>query len=96
MTTLPLAEVRANLSKLVDDAESTHERYDITRNGRRAAVLLGASDFDELQETLAVLADQDLLKAHLAGVSEAAAGDVRDADGLAVALEAAGRPPRSR
>ncbi|SDQ35272.1 type II toxin-antitoxin system Phd/YefM family antitoxin [Quadrisphaera sp. DSM 44207] len=80
MTTLPLAEVRAQLSSLVDEAQATHERYDITRNGRRAAVLLSAEDFDALEETLAVLADQDLLRAHLTGLAEVAAGDVVDAD----------------
>lgn len=48
MTTLPLAEVRAQLSKLVEEAERTHQRVDVTRNGRRAAVLLSAQDYDSL------------------------------------------------
>jgi antitoxin YefM len=46
VTTLPVAEARAQLSKLIDEAASTHERFEITRNGQRAAVLLGAEDFD--------------------------------------------------
>ncbi|MEH3077849.1 MAG: type II toxin-antitoxin system Phd/YefM family antitoxin [Quadrisphaera sp.] len=61
MTTLPLAEVRAQLSKLVDSAVETHERINITRNGRPAAVLLSAEDFDSLLETLEVLSDPEAM-----------------------------------
>lgn len=62
MTTLPLAAVRANLSKLIDEAVATHQRIDITRNGRRAAVLLAADDYDSLIETLEVMSDPDLVR----------------------------------
>ncbi|WP_423782999.1 type II toxin-antitoxin system Phd/YefM family antitoxin, partial [Ferrimicrobium acidiphilum] len=33
MSTLPLADARAQLSKLVTEAENTHERFEITRKG---------------------------------------------------------------
>lgn len=55
MSTLPLAEVRANLSKLVEEAVRTHERIEVTSQGRRAAVILSADDFDSIMETLAIL-----------------------------------------
>lgn len=83
MTTLPVADARAQLSRLVDEAERTHERFEITRNGHRAAVLLGADDYDALRETIAVLADEALLAGHLAGVAEAQVGDTLDAADLA-------------
>lgn len=86
MTTLPVADARAQLSRLVDEAERTHERFEITRNGHRAAVLLGADDYDALRETIAVLADESLLAGHLAGVAEAQAGDTLDATDLAAFL----------
>ncbi|MDV8009040.1 type II toxin-antitoxin system Phd/YefM family antitoxin [Rhodococcus sp. IEGM 1318] len=86
MTTLPVADARAQLSRLVDEAERTHERFEITRNGHRAAVLLGADDYDALRETIAVLADESLLAGHLAGVAEARAGDTLDAADLAAFL----------
>lgn len=57
MTTLSLADARANFSKLVEAAATTHERFDVTRNGARAAVLLGADDYDSLIETLEILSD---------------------------------------
>jgi prevent-host-death family protein len=93
MTTLPLAEVRAQLSRLVEEARGTHERIEITRNGQRAAVLLGADDYDSLQETIAVLGDTELLRDHLAGIAALDAGESVDADGLGDAMRAAGRLP---
>lgn len=89
MTTLPVADARAQLSRLVDEAERTHERFEITRNGHRAAVLLGADDYDALRETIAVLADESLLADHITGMAEVQADDVLDADSLAEFLAAA-------
>lgn len=62
METKPLAEMRQDLSRFIDDAVTTHARFDITRNGKRAAVLLSADDYDSLLETLDVLADADLVR----------------------------------
>mgnify|MGYP003811207623 CR=1 FL=1 len=39
----------------------THERTEITRNGTRAAVLLGADDYDSMLETLDILSDATLV-----------------------------------
>ena len=94
MTTLPLADARAQLSRLIDEATTTHERFEITRNGRRAAVLLSADDYDTLQDTIAVLSDAELLSAHREGRAAIEAGDYLDADQLASAMRAAGRLPR--
>jgi antitoxin YefM len=44
MTTLSVAAARGSLSKLVEAAETNHERFEVTRNGSRVAVLLGADD----------------------------------------------------
>ncbi len=95
MATLPLAEARAQLSRLVQEASSTHERFEITRSGQRAAVLIGADDYDALRDTIAVLADAELLRAHIEGTAALEAGDSLDADGLGQAMRAAGRLPPS-
>ena len=94
MTTLPLADARAQLSRLIDEAVATHERFAITRSGRRAAVLLSADDYDTLQDTIAVLSDAELLTAHHEGQAAIEAGDHLDADQLATAMREAGRLPR--
>lgn len=93
MHTLPVAEARAQLSKLIDEATTTHHRFEITRNGHRAAVLLAADDYDALQETLTILADPALLAAHQQGQAAIESGDFLDADQLAHAMRAAGRQP---
>lgn len=88
MMTLSVAEARATFSKIVDAASSTHERYEVTRNGRRAAVLLGADDFDALLETVAILSDSALLASIREGLSETATDSAED---VAAAMRAAGR-----
>lgn len=91
MTTLPVAKARSQFSKLVEQASSTHERFEITRNGRREAILLGADDYDALEETLAVLADAELLRDHFEGVNALERGDALDQVELAEAMRTAGR-----
>ncbi|WP_336921558.1 type II toxin-antitoxin system Phd/YefM family antitoxin [Aquipuribacter sp. SD81] len=89
MTTLPLAEVRAQLSKLVESAVETHERIHITRNGRPAAVLLSAEDYESLLETLEVLSDPEAmadLQAH-----REAPDDVVSSEDMRRQLREAGR-----
>ena len=94
MTTLPLAEVRANLSKLVDEAVRTHERIEVTRQGRRAAVILGADDYDSIMETLAILSDQDLMRDVRAAEAEAERGEIFTLDEVTEEMRATGRLPQ--
>ena len=94
MLTLPVADARSRLSKLIDEATTTHQRFEITRNGHRAAVLLSADDYDTLQDTITVLSDPALLSAHQEGKAAIEAGDYLDADQLAHAMREAGRLPR--
>jgi antitoxin YefM len=82
MTTLPLAEARNRLSEIVTEAETTHERYEITRNGRAAAVLLASDDYEALRETIAVLSDGELLNDIRAGLTALDEGDHVDEEQL--------------
>jgi len=59
--TLALSEVKAKLSKLVDEVESRDERIVITRKGRPAAVLISQDDLDSWQETLEITSDPALM-----------------------------------
>ena len=88
MSTLSLAEARANLSKLVESAVTTHERFEVTRNGDRVAVLLGADDYDALLETLDILSHPDEVEAIRAGLADLESGQVSSADEVAAALAA--------
>jgi antitoxin YefM len=91
MTTLPLAEARANLSKLVESAVTTHERFEVTRNGARAAVLISADDYDSLLETIDILSRPRELEAIERGLTESQAGDVSSVDEVRAAMSAGGR-----
>ncbi len=94
MTTLPLAEVRANLSKLVDEAVRTHQRIEVTRQGRRAAVILSADDYDSIMETLDILSDQQLMSELREAEAEAVAGQIHTLDDVTDQMRAGGRLPR--
>lgn len=96
VTTLPLTDARAQLSKLIEETSSTHERIEITKNGHRAAVLMGADDYVSLIETITVLSDAELLSDHLEGLIDIENGDLLTMDELDVAMEAAGRHVRGK
>lgn len=94
MTTLPLAEVRANLSKLVDEAVRTHQRVEVTRQGRRAAVILSADDYDSIMETLDILSDPDLMRELRQGQADVAGGHFHTLEDVTKAMQDKGRLPK--
>jgi antitoxin YefM len=55
--TLPLAQVKAKFSEMVDRVEHTHDRITVTRNGRPAAVLISPEELASLEDTLELLSD---------------------------------------
>lgn len=62
MKTLSLSEAKMKLSELVDRVHSTDEEVIITKNGRPAAVLVSAGEFDSWKETIEILASPDLME----------------------------------
>jgi antitoxin YefM len=60
--TLPLANVKAHLSEIVDQVESGHDRVVLTRNGRPAAILLSPEDLEALEETLYLLSQPEAVE----------------------------------
>ncbi|GLK17281.1 type II toxin-antitoxin system Phd/YefM family antitoxin [Herbiconiux flava] len=93
MAVIPVAEARANFSKIVESASTTHERFDVTRNGARAAVILGADDYDSLIETVEILGDSETVEAIRAGLGDLVDGETRSADDVREAMRRAGRLP---
>jgi len=91
MTTIPLAEARAHLSRLVEQASTTHERVEITKNGSRSAVLLGAEDYDAMVETLDILADAQEVAELRTALDEARAGQVHTLEEVRTQMRTAGR-----
>ena len=81
-TTLSLAEVKAKFSEMVDRVEHTHDRITVTRNGRRAAVLISPEELESLEDTLELLSDPlAMAQLHESRLAQAA-GDVVTAEEL--------------
>ena len=77
---LPLSEVKAKLSEVVDEIVTTHERVTITRNGRPVVMLLSTDDLEAMEETLAILSDPAAVRRLDAGRAAIAAGDIATKD----------------
>lgn len=74
--TTSLSDVKTNLSAFVERAEREHEQFTITRNGRPAAVLVSADEWESLQETLFWLGVPGIHESIAEARAEAAAGTV--------------------
>lgn len=91
MTTLSLAEARANLSRIIESASTTHERFEVTRNGRRVAVVMGSDDYDALVETVDILSRPEEVGLIGQGLADLEAGDVSSGDSVRTAMARRGR-----
>lgn len=78
--TLPLAEIKARLSEIVDRVEREHERVVLTRAGRPAAVIMSLADLEALEDTLDLLSDPRALKEIKSGRDDIARDRVMTAD----------------
>lgn len=57
MDTLPLSAAKARLSEIADEVDRTHQRVQITKNGRSYVVLMAAEDLASLEATVELLSD---------------------------------------
>jgi antitoxin YefM len=80
--TLPLAEVKAKFSEMIDRVEQQHDRITVTRNGRPAAVLVSPEDLEALEDTLDLLSDPAALAEIARARQEVSFGATVSADQL--------------
>ncbi|MFP5487578.1 MAG: type II toxin-antitoxin system Phd/YefM family antitoxin [Acidimicrobiia bacterium] len=80
--TLPLAQVKAKFSEMVDRVEHTHDRIVVTRNGRPAAVMISPDDLASLEDTLELLSDPDAMRELAEAERAATDGDYITGDEL--------------
>lgn len=83
---MSLAEAKAHLSEVVNRVSTQHERVTVTVHGHPSAILLAPEDLERLEETIAVLADNELLRDLAASDDDIAAGRVETVDDLAAAM----------
>lgn len=68
--TLPITEARENLTTLVSRADKLLDEYIITVNGKPAAVLMSAAEYESWKETNEILSDPGLMEAIRQGEKE--------------------------
>ncbi len=61
MKTLSLSEARMKMSGLIEMVNTTDEEIVITKNGRAAAVLVSADEYESWKETMAIRSDLALM-----------------------------------
>ncbi|MGA2804899.1 MAG: type II toxin-antitoxin system Phd/YefM family antitoxin [Acidimicrobiales bacterium] len=76
MTILPLSEVKARLSEIAEEVAATHERVQITKNGRDYVVLMAAEDLESIEATLELLSDANAQARIALAEQDIASGDV--------------------
>lgn len=79
---IPLADVKARLSAVLDEVRDTHDRVVITRNGRPEAVLMSVSDLEAIEDTLDLLSTPGALDEIRTAEAEIARGEAIGADEL--------------
>lgn len=62
MTTLTVTEAKTHFLELIRDSDKRLERFLIIKNGRPAAVVMNADEFDGWLETLEIMSDKKALK----------------------------------
>jgi prevent-host-death family protein len=70
--TVPVRELRSNLSSLLDDVSNRRDHVLVTRNGTPAAALVPIDEYEALEETAEILSDPDALTALESGLGEIA------------------------
>jgi antitoxin YefM len=68
--TVPVRELRSNLSSLLNDVSDRRDHVLVTRNGTPAAALVPIDEYEALEETAEVLSDPEALSAREAGLAE--------------------------
>ncbi len=62
MKTMPLSEVKAKLSELVDAVERRDEVVSITRNGKPVAMIVSKEEYESWHETMEIMRDARLMR----------------------------------
>jgi len=74
-TVMPLSEAKSKLSEVADSVYRTHDRVNVTRNGRDYVVIISAEDLDSLEATIELLTDQPAIDRLAQAEAEFGLGD---------------------
>lgn len=68
--TIPVRELRSNLSEVLSGVADRRDHVLVTRNGRPAAALIPIDEYEALEESAEILSDPDALAAIESGLAE--------------------------
>ena len=80
--TVPVRELRSELSHVIDQVADLREHVIVTRHGRPAAVLVPVDEYEALEETAEILSDADTMAAIEEGQREVERGETVTLDEL--------------
>ena len=80
--TVPIRELRSELSHVIAQVADLREHVVITRHGRPAAVLVPVDEYEALEETAEILSDSETMAAIEEGRREVERGEVVTLDEL--------------
>lgn len=83
MDTLPLSAVKARLSEIAEEVDRTHQRVQITKNGRSYVVLISAEDLASLEATLELLSDPEAMQRVRQAQTDIESGDCTTGEDMA-------------
>ena len=72
---LPVSEAKQRFTEIVKGVEEYFDRYLVTKNGKEAAVVMSAEEYESLLETLDVLASKKEVRAIRDASAQARHGD---------------------
>ncbi len=87
METIPITEAKSRIAELADRVAREHDHFTITRNGRADVMLISVTEYESMQETLSILADDETLADLRQSREEFAEGDVFDVAQVRAELE---------
>jgi antitoxin YefM len=87
--TVPVRELRANLSTLLDEVSDRRDHVLVTRNGVPAAALVPIDEYEALEESAEILSDPGAIAALEEGLGEIERGETVSLTELRKELSAA-------
>lgn len=79
---VPVHELRANLSSVLDEVGDRREAVLVTRNGTPTAAILSIDEYRGLEETMEILSDPETIAAIEEGLAEISRGETVTLDEL--------------
>lgn len=80
VVTVPVTEAKQRFTEIVKGVAECFDRYLVTKNGKEAAVVISAEEYESLLETIDVLASKKEVAALVEGVAESRKGLTRSLD----------------